>query len=260
MKRLSKVLAAAIGFVLGSAALVSAGVVVSETSTATGPLANAVQRRTIYIQGDKQKVDTEGLQTITDLDKRVFYLIDKQKKNYVVMPLHSLGNSSAEGRESATIALERTGQTQVIASNRCDEYRGRQSNPHLRLTVSACVSSSAPGAQEVAQFDRKMVARIAGVDKPAAPKDPAGVVLQKKSVLNVKLPGYRAASIVTKTTVNNITVKRLAEQTFMPPKGYTKIQPQNPNQAPQPDNVQSVMLPNAPTINAPMINTSRAAC
>src|SRR5690242_11409200 len=103
MKRFSKVLAMAIGFLLGSAAILSAGVVVSETATETGPVAKAIQRRTIYVQGDKQKVDTDGMQTITDLDQRVFYLIDKQRKNYVVMPLGSLANGLSENRESATI-------------------------------------------------------------------------------------------------------------------------------------------------------------
>ncbi len=51
----SKVLAAALGFLLGSATIVSAGVVMSETAIASGPSGKGIERRTIYIQGDKQK-------------------------------------------------------------------------------------------------------------------------------------------------------------------------------------------------------------
>ncbi len=253
MGRTSKVLVVAVGFLLGSASMLSAGVVMSEIATTMGPNGKGVQRRTIYIQGDKQKVDTEALQTITDLDKRVFYVIDKEKKDYAEVPLTSVSNS-LPGRDSGpatTITLQRTGKSQVIASVRCDEYRGGESKGHVQLTVSACVSSSAPGAQEVARFDRKMVERMAGVDKPAASgKDAAGVVLQKKSVLSLKLPdlarkgkGYRTASLVSNTTVDKIKVQSLAAQTFMPPKGYNRLKnkPAKPGEAPASSNVQSVM-------------------
>jgi hypothetical protein len=249
--KMSKVLAAALGFLLGSAAIASAGVVMSETATASGPGGKGIQRRMIYIQGDKQKVDSGSVQSITDLDKRVFYLIDKQNRNYVEVPLAALEKTLPGGGEegAATIELERTGRTRVVGANRCDEYRGGEGNNHVRLIVSACVSNSAPGAREVARFDRKMVERLAGIQKPAdAGKDSAGVVLQKKSVLKVKVPslekkGFRTASVVTRTTVDNIEVKRLAEQTFLPPEGYTRLKtrPPRPRQLPQPDNVQSVM-------------------
>jgi hypothetical protein len=263
MKRFSKVLAVAAGFLLGSASMLSAGVVMSETATAIGPNGKGVQRRTIYIQGDKQKVDTEALQTITDLDKRVFYVIDKEKKDYVEMPLASVSNS-LPGRDSGpatTITLERTGKSRMIASSRCDEYRGGESNGHVQLTVSACVSSSAPGAREVARFDRKMVERMAGVQKPAASgKDAAGVVLQKKSVLSLKLPdpakkGYRTASVVTKTTVDRISVRQLAEETFIPPKGFNRLQnkPAKPGELPASSEVQSVVFQQGATA-APAYN------
>jgi len=249
--KISKVLAAALGFLLGSAAIASAGVVMSETAIASGPGGKGIQRRMIYIQGDKQKVDSGSLQSITDLDKRMFYLIDKHNRNYVEVPLAALEKTLPGGGEegAAAIELQRTGRTRVVGANRCDEYRGGEGNNHARLIVSACVSNSAPGAREVARFDRKMVERLAGIQKPDSGKDSAGVVLQKKSVLNVKLPslenkGFRTASVVTRTTVDYIEVKRLAEQTFLPPKGYTRLhtRPARPNQLPQPDNVQSVML------------------
>ena len=58
MKHASKVLAVAVGFLLGSVSAVSAGVVMSETAVASGLNGNEMVHRTIYVQGNKQKVDT----------------------------------------------------------------------------------------------------------------------------------------------------------------------------------------------------------
>ena len=94
MQHASKVLAVAVGFLLGSVSAVSAGVVMSETAVASGLNGNEMVHRTIYVQGNKQKVDTDGLQTITDLDKRLVYVVDKTHKDYVELPLASMSDAS----------------------------------------------------------------------------------------------------------------------------------------------------------------------
>jgi hypothetical protein len=245
--RFSKVFAAAIGFLLGSVSAVSAGVVMSETAVASGLNGNEMVRRTIYVQGNKQKVDTDGVQTITDLDKRLLYVVDKTRKNYVELPLTSL-SGAPEGSVpgGAAIVLKRTGGTQVVAAHSCDEYRGRTVNDQLQITVSACVSASAPGASEVARFDRRMISQIAGLKPGTSTEESAGVVLQKKSVVNLRVSGpaqqgYRTASMTTKTTVNSIKVRPLAAQTFAPPKGYAKVEKKE-TPAELPDGVESAML------------------
>ncbi len=58
-------------------------------------------------------------------------------------------------------------------------------------------------------------------------------MLEKQSVINLRLPvpsrnDYDTASLITKTRVNDIKVKQLPAQTFMPPKGYNKIEDQPP--------------------------------
>jgi len=243
----AKVFAVAIGFLLGSVSAVSAGVVMSETAVASGLNGNEMVRRTIYVQGNKQKVDTDGVQTITDLDKRLLYVVDKTHKNYVELPLTSIGGALAEGRVpgGAAIVLKRTGGTQVVAAHSCDEYRGRTVNDQLQITVSACVSVSAPGASEVARFDRRMISQIAGLKAGTSTEESAGVVLQKKSVVNLRVSdpaqqGFRIASMTTKTTVNSIKVRPLAAQTFAPPKGYTRVEKETPTELP--DGVESAML------------------
>ncbi|HEV3110162.1 MAG TPA: hypothetical protein VGY99_06685 [Candidatus Binataceae bacterium] len=246
MQHASKVLAVAVGFLLGSVSAVSAGVVMSETAVASGLNGNEMVHRTIYVQGNKQKVDTDGLQTITDLDKRLVYVVDKTHKDYVELPLASMSDALADGVPGgAAIVLKRTGSTQRVAAHSCDEYRGRTANDQLQITVSACVSMSAPGASEIARFDRRMISRIQGLKSATSSEESAGVVLQKKSVVNLRVPdpeqqGHRTASMMTKTTVNSIRVKPLAAQTFTPPKGYTKVENQPP--AELPDGIESAML------------------
>lgn len=247
MKRISKILAAVAGFLLGSATVVSAGVVVTETAIASGTVGNGVQHRTIYVQGNKQKVDTHDVQTITDLDKRLLYVIDKTHKNYVEMPLGSLsGALPGNGRPvGAAIELKRTGAKQVIADQNCEEYRGRQSNDQLEVAVSACVSTSAPGAQEIARFDRQMLSQMQGLQPKPSSEESGGVVLEKKSVVHLRVADlsqqrYRMASVTTKTTVNDIRVKRLAAQTFQPPKGYSKVENQPGEELP--DDMESTRL------------------
>ena len=64
-------------------------------------------------------------------------------------------------------------------------------------------------------------------------------------MINLRMPvssqeGYATTSLITKTRVNEIKVKRLPAQTFMPPKGYKKIEDQPP--ASSGENSQSILL------------------
>ncbi len=244
MKRVHQILAIGAGFLLGSASALSAGVVMSETAIANSSTGNAVQHRTIYVQGNKQKVDSGDVQTITDLDKRLVYIVDKDRKNYLELPLAILSAPPAsEGPVSAAIELKRTGAKQTVANQNCDEYRGRQRNDQLEIAVSACVSTSAPGAKEIARFDGKMLAQIPGLQTEASGS--AGVVLEKKSVVNLRVADlseqrYRIASLTTKTTVNDIRVTHLAARTFQPPKGYSKVEKQPSGELP--GEMESTML------------------
>jgi hypothetical protein len=81
MKHPAIVLGAVASIFLSSVSVLSAGVIMSETAIRSGPIANIAQQRTIYIQGNKQRVDTADVQTITDLDKRLLYIVDKTLEN-----------------------------------------------------------------------------------------------------------------------------------------------------------------------------------
>ena len=178
MKRFPMMLAAA-GLFLGAEGLVSAGVVMSEVAIANGPIGNGTENRTVYVQGNKQKIDTQGVQTITDLDKGRLYIVDKDRRNYIEMPIGSLSELTP-GRDDTTdsqaIVLKRTGARHFIADNHCDEYRGKAGNAQMDVTISACVSKVAPGANEIVQFDRRMVSQVQGLRPQTSNETATGMV------------------------------------------------------------------------------------
>ena len=115
--------AIATGLIVLMASPVFAGVVLSETSLAKGPGGEMSQSRTVYVQGNKQRVERGAIDAITDLDKSVVYVIDKDHKSYAELPLQTLRPSTSPNVRTAAIQLTRTGKVRTIANHRCNEYR-----------------------------------------------------------------------------------------------------------------------------------------
>ncbi len=254
----------AILIVLAWAPILFAGVVMNETSLASGPTGEtSSQNRIVYVQGDKQKVERQGVDAITDLDKRVIYIIDKNKRSYTEVPLKALSATGPGESPAETIRLNKTGQTRIIANHPCNEYRAMKGNTLERVTISACVSTSAPGAKEVAAFEQKMVERLDGVESEhSSGHDEAGLMLEKQSVVTFRVPdlsrkAYRTASLQTRTQVNQIQLKPLPADTFKPPKGFSKLlqtrpHPTVPTTSPNaPDHAIDVIAPNLADVAPP---------
>jgi Domain of unknown function (DUF4412) len=218
---------------------VFAGVVMSETSFANSLNSEiASQEKMVYVQGNKQKVESGNIATITDLDKNVIYIIDKDQRVYSEMPLQALGSAQADIRYSEA-TLTRTGETRMVANHPCAEYRAVEGNKAERMTISACVSANVPGAKEMAEFDRKMVAQLLGHKSDRSKgNDTPGLMLEKQSELSFRVPdpsrskAYQTASLLAKTRVNRILLKPLPPGTFEPPKGYSNLQDQPSPTAP----------------------------
>ena len=237
-----------VSFVMASAGILCAGVVMSETSTTSGPTGETSSLdRTVYVQGNKQKVERSGVTTITDLDNSTIYIIDNKDRAYTEVPLHALGSSEqADARgeiiepfeniepgyaRRETVQLSKTGETRRIADHPCNEYRASEGNKLELATISACVSTSAPGTKEVSEFERKLAVRLSGRESERLRgNDSAMLVLEKQSVLSFRVPDlsrhqtYRTGSLMAKTRVNEIQVKMLSAATFKPPKGFSKLQ------------------------------------
>jgi hypothetical protein len=235
------VVSAAVLLVLASAGNVFAGVVMVETSFGQSPNGEIpAQDKTIYVQGNKQKVDRGAVAEITDLDKSIIYIIDKHDRVYTEMPLRVLSSSEADDERAEPI-LKKTGEIRVIANQPCSEYRTVEGNKLERVTISACVSSSAPGAKELSEFARNMGTKLSGREGGrSAKQDSAGLMLEKQSVLSLRVAdpsrhnAYRTASFLAATRVKQIQLQPLPPETFKPPEGYSKL-PNRPREAAPPD-------------------------
>src|SRR5439155_409186 len=134
---------------------------------------------------NKQKIEREDVAAITDLDKNIIYIIDKQHHDYAEIPLQKVRPSPPDKRPGQTVTLDRTAKVRVVANHPCREYQASEGDKLEHVTISACVSSDAPGAREVSEFDRKMMARLTGgYDSHVSPAHQAdALMLEKQSVV-----------------------------------------------------------------------------
>jgi hypothetical protein len=121
--------AIAIGLFFASAQSVSDGVVMSVTSTTRGMAGPSSLHRVIYTQGNKQKVQHERLDTITDLDKNVVYLIDKPSRTYAELPLRNLGPATSGETTGLAVPLKPTARHALLSIIRVVNTRAAQVMP-----------------------------------------------------------------------------------------------------------------------------------
>jgi len=203
----------------------------AETSFATGANGHiSSQAKTVYVQGNKQRVEFGNVAEITDLDKSMVYIVNRHDQAYVEMPLQA-PSPSAPHRMPGKVILKKTSEARVVANHRCNEYRTVEGNELQRVTISACVSTSAPGVQELSGFAGNIVKRLSGRKfERSADNGPAGLMLEKESVLSLRVPDsspgrtYRSVSYSVGTRVNKITLQPLPPETFCPPHGYSRLQ------------------------------------
>ena len=164
----------------------------------------------------------------------MIFVIDKKRRVYSEMPLQALGSRPAQQAHVDAI-LTKTGKIRVVADQPRQEYRAVGGNKLEHVAISACVSTSVPGAKEISDFNRKMITRLGDrMTKGSSRSGAAGLMLEKQSVLKFRLPdpvradGHYTASLIARTRVNKIRLTPLPPETFLPPVGYAKLQ--NPPQ------------------------------
>jgi hypothetical protein len=216
------------------ASLASAGVVISQTEEKNGPGGQTAEARTIYVQGNKEKIDTARNQTIADLDRHVMYIVDVSHRVYAEVPLRAVQSPSQPGAsaEDDAVRLKRTGVTRSVGAYPCQEYRGGGGNAIEHLSVSACVSNEVPGANEVARFDRNMMRQLTGTaPQGSRTGDSTAMVLEENSRLELRMPSMpgsdapaRKVSVVSKKRVNDVKLQQLPSEIFRPPQGFNKVE------------------------------------
>ena len=170
----------------------------SEIAIANGPI-NGTKNQPFTSKATNRRFHMHDVQTITDLDKGRLYIVDKDRRNYVEMPIESLSGliPGRGGPDKEAIVFKRTGATHVIAYNHCDEYRGNAGNgprctspirQHLRFKV-------APGADEIVKFDRKMVSQLQGLKVRTSDDSATGMVLEEDICHQLAVAGFVAARL-----------------------------------------------------------------
>jgi hypothetical protein len=257
MRKLTALVA---GMTLAMTALpAAAGVVITQkVHSSSGPNTRDSEQ-TISVQGNKQKMVTEHLQPdpkapqgppivtaghtiITDLDKGKMYVVDPKAKTYFEIEFPPQGQMAAMMAASSNAAMnfKKAGTTREVAGFKCTDYDGGVHVMQGDYTVKECFSTSAPGAEEFAAFEKNMAAKLKSASTtPANGKIPGGVPLALDATTKMGAaqlpPGMapdQAAKIrdmlakrppmLTTTKVEKIESKNLADSDFAIPAGFTK--------------------------------------
>jgi hypothetical protein len=208
---------------------VHAGVVMTETEVQSGLGDSTAINKIVYVQGKKQKIETAHDEKIIDLEKGVLYEIDSDRKSYVriAFPPKREGEVVGASVKLGAVALKKTGRSRSIVGYSCEEYRGTGRLDVMDVTVDQCMSHDAPGARELANFQKEVASRLKGrslADSADSLKE--GMPLEQSSSIKPRIPAtsspdkVTSALITTKTVVKNIQVRNLPSATFEPPAGF----------------------------------------
>lgn len=230
---------AALAIFAGSAAA-HAGVVVTEQEVIDQGTGQPVtHKRTVMIQGNKQKMITDRSQVVTDLDSGTMYLMNPEKKQYVEMPFPPKGPmAQMMSQRMSTLSFKKTGSSKTVSGYACQEYTGGGSMMGNQYSVTGCFSTKAPGAKDFDAFQKTMASKVKGTPMAMQGEVPDGVPMQLDSttkITNFSMPGMspdQAAKlkqmlanrppVVSKTTVTEITSTDISADTFKVPAGFTK--------------------------------------
>ncbi len=213
---------------------VHAGVVMSETEVQSGLGGSTTINKTVYVQGKRQKIETSHDERIIDLEKGVLYEIHPNRKSYVriAFPPKMEHEEAADVKPSAVV-FKKTGRNRSIDGYSCEEYRGIGRLDVMDVAVDECISQDAPGARELANFQRELASTL----KASSPGDSAdsskkGMPLEQSSSIKRRIPAtsprdnVTSPLMTTKTVVRNIQVRNLPSATFEPPVDFRMEAPE----------------------------------
>jgi len=238
MKRITITAAAALAVAI-AAVQAGAGVVITQQQTANGQFGEHKTEQTIMIQGNKQKVVTNGREIITDLDNSVAYMIDPSRSDYVKVAFPPSGPlAMAMAHSAGAMDFKKESTSRKILGYSCTDYSGSGSSMGGDYTVTECFSTAAPGASEFTSFQKAMAAKLKAV-VPAS-NVPDGIPLASDSVVKMntmKIPNLSPEQqkklqaqlanmkpVTTHTEVTKVQVETLPPDTFTVPKGFAQRQ------------------------------------
>jgi hypothetical protein len=212
-----------------------AGVVMSETEVQDGIHGVAALKKTVYVQGKKQKIKTPSQETIIDLDEGRAYVIDSHHRTYVELPFPFPAKggeaSPMPGVKVGTLVLKRTGATREVAGYSCDEYEGAGRMGGLDVMIDQCISAKAPGASELAAFESALSSSLGRRGPQERENIAGGVPLEQRSTIKQARSAEASADrksetlVASRTRIDHVRVTNLPADTFAPPANFRKILP-----------------------------------
>jgi len=221
-----------------SAAAANAGVILEQEIVINGQTAGGASKRTIVIEGHKQKVTTSRHSVITDLDRGVVILLIPARKMYTEMPFPPTDPSGKMMQDAEVKAsFKKTDKQKTLNGYQCVEYVGSGRLMMADFTVTGCFSKDAPGAAEYTAYDKALETKLNGTSTATQGSRPEGVPLITERATRIRLasiPGLTPEQAkqmanqpphTTTTRTTSVKVATLPADTFTVPAGYTKSEP-----------------------------------
>ncbi len=225
------------GILIVAAFPASAGVVVTQEETR----GSTTEKRTILVEGSKQKSTGTNHSVIIDLDAATMTTLDPAKKTATEMSMKGAAGGMMQSMISQLSGkFEPTGVSKTIAGFPCKEYKSSGAIMTGEFTSTTCMSTETPGAAEFTAFYRTMMEKISAKIPEGLPK---GIMLAHDMTVITKMPAMPSAQGVPpevakkmaeamastnrgpqtfKTVVTSVKAQTLGPDAFAIPDGYTK--------------------------------------
>lgn len=190
--------------IIGWASAAGAGVVIQaqELSTRSGgpsPSSGAVAKPyTEMIEGKQAKLAVGSLQVIVDLASDKALVLNARKGAYFELPIPPppgsvFGQLIMRRILPPLVKYNKTGKHLTLAGHSCDQYTGAGEVNGAAVTVEACYSTDAPGAQDYTAFV-KSVAKTANPSGATTNEIPPGIPLELDATIIPKQPPENPAA------------------------------------------------------------------
>jgi hypothetical protein len=243
---MKKAIAATAGIVLMLAAIPAlAGVVITQHETVQGTPMGASsappkeREQTIYVQGDKQRIEGGNHTVIIDLGSGQMYFLEPAQKSYVQLPYPPSGPMAKMLAQSAgAMNFKKESTTRKIAGYTCQDYTATTTSMGGDVTMVECFSKTAPGAREYSDFMKATMEKFKSSGVQPSGDVPDGVPLASDATMKmnkINIPGLspdqqaklqkmmaNRKPITTQTVVIKIVSQKIAADQFKVPAGYTK--------------------------------------
>jgi hypothetical protein len=177
---------------------------------------------------------------ITRLDKGVIWLLDKEKKEYIEMPINldAIRTFSDSFKTLPEIKIEKMDETKTILKIECKKYQisaeinSPEGSFNLRHTL--WVGKNFPGYNDIMAFNNKMQGSIGDIDIPGIDNKVLKEVKKKVSEIDgfpmemelIINMGEEGMEIRSTSTITKISTVPISDRVFDIPEGYNLVSTQ----------------------------------